>query len=255
MSRLNPNVPPLVIAHRGASGERPENTLSAYELAIAQDCDMIEIDLHLSRDRVVVVHHDAHLDRLGEEGEIADYPVAELARMNAAPDAPLRERIPTLLDVLDGFGSRMQFNLEIKVGAAAAYEGIEEIAFAAVEERGLVRRMLFSSFHDGVLRRLRATSAAARLAVLVSPRVPYGIFKRAAAVGAEAINPEISLVTQKLCDRAHEAGLAVYPYTANEIGEMERLIAAGVDGIITNYPARLRRLVGSPTTESETVED
>lgn len=234
---------PLVIAHRGASGERPENTLSAYELAVAQHADMIEIDLHLSRDGVIVIHHDAHLDRLGANGEIADYAAAELAELNAAPNSEWTEKIPTLLDVLNGFGDRMQFNLEIKIGADDAYPGIEELAFAAVEERGLVPRMLFSSFYDGVLKRLRAVSSEARLAVLVSPRVPIGIFERAEEVAAEAINPEVSLVDAKLCRQAHEAGLAVYPYTANEIPEMERLLDAGVDGIITNYPARLRRLV------------
>ena len=234
---------PLVIAHRGASGERPENTLPAYELAVAQHADMIEIDLHLTRDRVIVIHHDAHLKRLGALGEIADYAADELASMNAAPGTEWVESIPTLLDVLDGFGDRMEFNLEIKVGAEDAYRDIEELAFAAVEARGLVSRMLFSSFDDGVLKRLRAVSEEARLAVLVSPRVPVGILERAEEVGAEAINPEVSLVSAALCQQAHGAGLAVYPYTANETREMERLLDAGVDGIITNYPARLRALV------------
>jgi glycerophosphoryl diester phosphodiesterase len=234
---------PLVIAHRGASGERPENTLSAYELAVAQQADMIEIDLHLTRDRVVVIHHDASLTRLGEGGEIADHTAAELAKLDAAPDAAVEERMPTLLDVLDGFGDRMEFNLEIKVGEGGDYQGIEEIALRAVEERGLLGRMLFSSFYDSVLTRMRALSGAARLALLVSRRSNRRVLERARAIEAEAINPHVPLVNAKLVERAHAAGLAVYPYTEDDPHGMERLLDLGVDGIITNHPLRLKRLL------------
>jgi glycerophosphoryl diester phosphodiesterase len=235
---------PLVIAHRGSSGERPENTFPAFERAIEQSADMIETDLHLSRDGIVVIHHDAELERLGEQGEIRDRTASELAAMNAAPGVSLAEKMPTLLELLDGFGERMQFNLELKVGLNdLAYEGLEDIVVSAVEARGLMPRMLFSSFYDAVLARLRARSAAARIALLVSPRAPVAIFERAAGVFAEAINPDVRLVTQKLVEEAHAAGLRVYPYTANESAEMARLLDCGVDGIITNHPARLHALL------------
>lgn len=234
---------PLVIAHRGASGELPENTLPAFERAIELSADMIETDLHLSRDGVVVIAHDAELERLGGEGEIRDRTAAELALLNAAPGAAVAERIPTLLDVLDGFGDRMEFNLELKVGTREPYAGLEDLVLREVEARGLMARMLFSSFDDGILERLRARSPRARLAVLVAPERPGGIFERAARVGAEAINPQCFLVDTDLVDAAHAAALAVYPYTANELPEMTRLLDCGVDGIITNYPAQLRELV------------
>ncbi len=235
---------PLVIAHRGSSGERPENTFPAFERAIEQSADMIETDLHLSRDGIVMIHHDAELERLGEQGEIRDRTASELAVMNAAPGVSLAEKMPTLLELLDVFGERMQFNLELKVGLNdVAYEGLEDLVVSAVEARGLMPRMLFSSFYDAVLRRLRARSAAARIALLVSPRAPIAIFERAAGVFAEAINPDVRLVTQKLVEEAHAAGLRVYPYTANESAEMARLLDCGVDGIITNHPARLHALL------------
>ena len=235
---------PLVIAHRGSSGERPENTLPAFERAIEQSADMIETDLHLSRDGVVVIHHDAELERLGEQGEIRDRTASELAAMNAAPGGEVAEKMPTLLDILDGFGERMQFNLELKVGRDdAAYDGLEDIVVSAVEERGLMPRMLFSSFYDPILARVRERSASARIALLVSPRAPIAIFERAARVAAEAINPEIRLVTKELVEQAHAEGLRVYPYTANETKEMERLLDCGVDGIITNHPARLHAIL------------
>jgi len=235
---------PLVIAHRGSSGERPENTLPAFERAIEQSADMIETDLHLSRDGVVVIHHDAELERLGEPGEIRDHTASELAAMNAAPGVAVAERMPTLQGLLDGFGERMQFNLELKVGLEdVAYEGLEDIVVSAVEARGLMPRMLFSSFYDPVLARLRERSASARIALLISPRAPIAIFERAARISAEAINPHVRLVTAELVEQAQAAGLCVYPYTANDSAEMARLLDCGVDGIITNHPARLHALL------------
>ena len=236
---------PLVIAHRGASGERPENTLGAFERAIELHADMIETDLHLTRDGVVVIHHDASLARLGARGEIRDHTAAELSGLDAARGEGPVERIPTLLDLLDRFGSRMQFNLELKTGEDAAYEGIEAKVLAAVGERGLLSRMLFSCFDDPVLERLRSANSRARLAVLVSPRKPSQVLDRAARVGAEAVNPHISLVDRPFVDAAHAVGLRVYPYTANEPSEMARLADCGVDGIITNFPDRLRTLLDS----------
>lgn len=234
---------PLVIAHRGASGERPENTLGAFERAIEMGADMIETDLHLTRDGVVVIHHDASLGRLGAKGEIRDRTAAELAALDAGLGKGPVERIPSLLDLLERFGRRIEWNLELKVGESAPYEGIEERVLAAVEERGLMPRMLFSCFEDPVLERVRRASAKARIAVLVSARKPERVLERAARVGAEAVNPHVSLVDRRFVEAAHGAGLRVYPYTANDRNEMVRLLDCGVDGVISNFPDQLRTLV------------
>ena len=240
---LQPPARAMVIAHRGASGHVPENTLAAFERAIADGADMIETDLHLSRDGVVVIHHDADLERLGVEGEVRDRTAAELALLNAAPGEEPGMAIPTLLDLLSECAPRIAFNLELKVGRKAPYDGIEELVLREVESRGMMSKMLFSCFDDGVLERLRALSAKARIAVLVSPRAPRGIFERARRVDAEAINPHCLLVNEKLVREAHAEGIAVYPYTANEEAEITRLLDCGVDGVISNFPARLRDLV------------
>ncbi len=234
---------PLVIAHRGASGERPENTRAAFEQAIAERADMIELDLHLSRDRVVMIHHDAGLRRLGASGGVAEHTAAELARLDVALGSGPSEGMPTLQGVLEEFAGRIELNLEIKVGDDGPYPGIEEIALGAVEDRGLLPRMLFSSFSDRVLARLRALSPAARIGVLVSPRARRRPLERAAAVGAEALHPHVRLVDVRWVARAHAEGLAVYPYTEDDPKGMKRLLDCGVDGIITNHPARLRRLL------------
>ena len=99
-----------VIAHRGASGQRPENTLPAFAEALEQGADMIEMDLQSSCDGAIVVRHDTSLEGLGGCGEIADTTLAELSRLDAGEG----EQIPQLFEVLDAFGARIDFNLEIK---------------------------------------------------------------------------------------------------------------------------------------------
>jgi glycerophosphoryl diester phosphodiesterase len=133
-----------VIAHRGASAELPENTLPAYQLALRQRSDMIEIDLHTTRDGVIVVTHDESLERLGGRGEVADATLEEIRRLDAGGGA----LVPTLEEVLDAFGSRIPFNLELKRSSRGDYPGMEAAAVEAVARRGLLERTLFSSFYD-----------------------------------------------------------------------------------------------------------
>jgi len=233
---------PLVIAHRGASGHRPENTLPAYTLAVEQGADMIEIDLHRTRDGATVVTHDEGLAGLGGRGEIAQATLEEVRVLVAGAG----QRVPTLDEVLDGFGARIAFNLEIKRGTAGAYPGLEEAALASVRGRGLLGRTLFSCFFGDELRRLRALCPEARLGFLLSPRDPERPLQRARAVGAEALHPWVGLATPELVGAAHAEGLAVHVFTVDREEEMRRLLDLGVDGIFTNYPDRLRRLVGPP---------
>jgi glycerophosphoryl diester phosphodiesterase len=235
-------VRPLVIAHRGASGHLPENTLPAYELAVSQGADMIEIDLHATRDGVTVVAHDAELVGFGGRGEISQATLAEVRALDAGGG----ERIPTLDEVLDRFGERIAFNLEIKRAGAAEYAGLEGLAAEAVERRGLLERTLFSSFYDAVLLRLRARAPDARIGFLLSPRHPERPLERARAVGAEALHPWFGMVDAALVAAAHAEGLAVYPYTVDAPDEMRRLLEIGVDGLFTNFPDRLRALLGFP---------
>jgi glycerophosphoryl diester phosphodiesterase len=234
------NREPLVIAHRGASAYRPENTPSAYALAIEQRADMIEIDLHRTRDGALVVTHDAELEGLGGEGEIAGASLSEVRALDAGDG----QRVPTLDEVLDRFGSAIPFNLEIKRGVDAEYAGLEPLAIDAVSERGLLHGTLFSSFYDRVLGRLRANAPEARIALLISRRYPIDILSRARALGAEAVNPEAPLVTRELVDEIHAAGLAVYPFTVDAPERMRELLDWGVDGLFTNRPDRMRAMLG-----------
>ena len=232
----------LVIAHRGASGHRPENTLGAYELAIEMRSDMIEIDLHQTRDDEIVVTHDAELEGLGGSGEIGDATLVEVRRLDAGGGA----RVPTLAEVLDGYARRIAFNLEIKWGARGDYPGLEGRVLAALSARGRGSDILFSSFRPSILERLRASDPESRLALLISPRSGLSVadaIARATQLGAEALNPYFTQVDANLVGDAHDAGLAVNTYTVDEEDWMRRFVALRVDGIFTNHPDRLRRLL------------
>lgn len=232
-----------VIAHRGASGHLPENTLPAYALAVEMRADMIEIDLHLTRDGEIVVTHDAELEGLGGQGEIGDATLAEVRALDAGGG----ERVPTLAEVLDGFGAQIPFNLEIKWGASGDYVGLEAQVLAALAERGLAESILFSSFRPSVLERLRREDEDARLALLVSPRDrDYALetaVARAVELGSEAINPHLVQVDERLVALAHEVGLAVNVYTVDPPEQMRRMLELGVDGVFTNLPDRLRGIL------------
>jgi glycerophosphoryl diester phosphodiesterase len=230
---------PLVIAHRGASGSRPENTLSAYALAVEQRSDMIEIDLHRTRDGEIVITHDEDLAGLGGEGEIADATFASVRALDAGGG----QRVPTLDEVLDGFGSRIPFNLELKRGTRIEYPELEAASLEAVERRGLLDRTLFSSFYDSVLERLRSRAPRARIGVLVSPRFPARWLERARALQAEAVHLHVLLANADSVAAAHAEGLAVHVYTVDDPDPMRRQVDLGVDGIFTNHPDRLRDLL------------
>jgi glycerophosphoryl diester phosphodiesterase len=202
---------------------------------------MIEIDLHTTRDGAIVITHDENLESLGGSGEVADATLEEIRRLDAGGGAV----VPTLEEVLDAFGGRIPFNLELKRGSRAEYPGMEAAALGEVARRGLLERTLFSSFFDPVLEALRRVSPEARIALLVSRRFPQGAIQRAQSVGAEALNPERSVVNRELVESAHREGLAVYVFTVDDERDMRRLLDMGVDGLFTNHPRRMLALLAS----------
>ncbi|MFQ5698522.1 MAG: glycerophosphodiester phosphodiesterase [Myxococcota bacterium] len=222
----------LDIAHRGASHAAPENTLAAFALAIEQGADMIETDLHLSRDRAIPLFHDAEIGgvRVGE------------ATLDQLRD--LKPDLPTLDELLELAAGRIELNLELKRAPDRDYPGLEERVLAAVNRHGLLSATLFSSFYDGPLSRLRHLEARARIGLLLSARAPGQALERAARLRAESIHPELGLVTGDALATWQGAGYRVHVYTVDRPADQQRLVDLGVDGIFTNEPARLRRLLG-----------
>ena len=164
----------LCIAHRGASGEAPVNTLQAFELAIEQRADMIETDLHLTREGRIVLAHNSNLRGV----EFATQSFEEL-RLRAP-------ELPTLEEALALCGDRIPFNLELKTGVGGRYQGLERRVLDVVRGFDLLDRTLFSCFDDRVLRNLRDLEPAARIALLVAPRTDVEVETRARRLGAEA---------------------------------------------------------------------
>ena len=249
----SPPVLPLVIAHRGASAYRPENTMPAYALALEQGADMIEIDLHLTCDESIVIAHDADLGHLGEEGTIAKSTLAEMKALDAGHNRGASAEVPTLEEVLDAYGGQIDFNLEIKWSEDGDYSGLEARTLEVLENRGLLASTLFSSFRESVLKELRRLSPQCRIALLVDPLDPesngHRMVERALDLNAEAVNPHRLVVNEEIVASAHAQDLAVYTYTVDEVQEMQRLVGLGVDGIFTNRPDRMRSIWPTSTND------
>jgi glycerophosphoryl diester phosphodiesterase len=234
--------PVLNIAHRGASGHTPENTLAALQEAIKMGADMIEIDLRLSRDGEWVVIHDRSTFRTtGKRGKVGRLPLNVLKALDAGSwfnDRCRGERIPTLPEVLNLVGHRARLNIEIKKGLRIDRR-IEKRLLACLEAGDWRNRVLISSFNESMLKRLRGLDEKIPIGYLFRNRGPKRIIRRALKLGADSVHGPIRAVTPRLLQLAHSEGLKVFVYTVNEERAMRRWIDLGVDGIFTNYPDRL----------------
>jgi glycerophosphoryl diester phosphodiesterase len=236
---------PRIIAHRGASLLAPENTLAAFRAAIAVGADGVEFDVQASRDGVPVVIHDARLERTTSgRGWVSEASAAELGALEAGAwfDPPLAgEGVPTLQAVLALLApSPLALHIELKT-ARCAYPGLVPAVHRLVQAAGLAARTTLSSFNHHSLREARALRPPLDCAVLLYEALiePWAY---AAQHGFQALHPHHATVDAELVQSCHAAGLAVRPYTVDDAAEAQRLLALGVDGLITNDPARLLRL-------------
>ena len=223
-----------VIAHRGASAHAPENTLPSFALARRLGADCLELDVRATSDGVPVVLHDPTLERTaGIARAVAASTSAELA---ALPD---QCRPPTLDDVLDAFGATTDYLIEIKRIPVST----EDVVLDALHRRGLQRHATIQSFDHLLLRRLRRRDREVRLAALLRPGADVGANLDLVASYVSGIGPAAAQVDLALTERAHARRLTVRPWTVNDADEMRRLVAVGVDGIITDRPERARAVI------------
>lgn len=253
----------LNVGHRGASGVAPEHTFAAYDLALEQGADYIEQDLQQASDGTLVVLHDATLDRTARgpaencTGLVSDKTVEQLKTcdvgswFNAAFPERAREeyvglRIPTLEEVLRRYRHRTNFYIETKNPEAA--DDMERRLVDLLDEYQLLRpaqdrwQVLVQSFSPNSLLRMQALEPGLPLIQLFTgAETSQTIQARldAAAQYAVGIGPSKNDVDAGLAQAAHERCLDVHPYTVNETNEMAALIDVGVDGMFTNFPARL----------------
>ncbi len=245
--------PLLVTAHRGFSGKAPENTLASFRAAIDAGSDMIELDVHLTRDNEVVVIHDDTLERTTTgKGNVADKTLAELKSLDAGVWFNPRfvgERIPTLAEVLTLVRGRILVNIELKKGKNFPYT-MEELAdrtLAVVEKAGMTDQVLFSSFAPAAIDRIRVRNSRLPVALIIDkawakPDKPGG------GTLYRTLNCRAAVLNEENIRSAHAAGIKIHVWTVDTTEAMERFIALGVDGIITNHPDRLIEILKRPAT-------
>jgi glycerophosphoryl diester phosphodiesterase len=238
----------MVIAHRGFSGDAPENTLVAFQKAIEVGCDMMELDVHLSRDGQVVVIHDHSLERTTNgRGKVADYTLEELKQLDAGFWFATRfsgEPIPTLKEALQLAKGRILVNIEIKNGSLGQYTitDLADRTLQEVEKAAMAEQVIFSSFYPLALDRIQERDSRLWVALLYHkswqsiPQVTGG-------KSFSILNLRNSYLTKGKIARIHQEGIRVNTYTVNAAAQMERFIRWGVDGIVTNHPDRLIKIL------------
>ncbi|MGN0153322.1 MAG: glycerophosphodiester phosphodiesterase [Lachnospiraceae bacterium] len=230
-----------IFAHRGASGEAPENTLEAFALAMKQGADGIELDVQLTKDGELVVIHDETIDRVSDgKGFVREYTLKELRKFSFHNhmEAYRGVAVPTLQEVLQLVKeSTMEINIELKTGIFW-YEGIERKTMDIVKEVGMQDRIIYSSFNHYSVQKVRELDMSAQTAYLYSD-VILDVEKYARQTGVNGIHP--ALYHMGMADfrkRYKESGLKVRVWTVNEEKHMKSLLEEGVEAIITNYPEK-----------------
>jgi len=223
----------FVWAHRGASAIAPENSMAAFRLAEAAGADGVELDVHLSSDRLPVVIHDETVDRTTSGiGAVADKSAAELLDLDAgswfSPEFA-GEQIPLLPDVVAWAGDRLRLNIEIKTEDAGqvVLETLKEFPRA---------RVLVSSFNHKLLFQMRQLDRKLPIGFLADSRFWRLAAKRAIACSAESFHPPQKHVSRTLVAFCHRHNLVVYPWTVDSPSRKSTLCRIGVDGFFTNSP-------------------
>jgi glycerophosphoryl diester phosphodiesterase len=246
--------PVMVIAHRGFSGHAPENTLISFKKAIELGSDMIELDIHLSKDREVVVIHDDTLDRTTDgRGKVVDFTVKELKKLDAGSRFGSQyagERIPTLKEVLELSKGKIPVNIEIKNPKNGKYPVTElaEKSLKEVKEAGMLNQVNFFSFNPIALGRIKEKAPKAWVTLLYHESWNFiREITRGEAFPVLGLR-HIYLTKEKISKIRHE-GMKVFVYTVDSPEEMEKFITWGVNGIITNYPDRLIKILQERGTQ------
>ncbi len=238
-----------IIAHRGASAIAPENTMAAFEAAILLGADGIELDVHQTKDGVLVVMHDETVDRTTQgRGRIIDMTYDEIAILDAGyqhSSAYIGEKVPKLSDVLERLQTtNLLLNIELKTDQIH-YEGIEASALTLVKAIGMFEKTIFSSFYHPSLKVLQGIDAHVQIAMLCPLHHPVPA-KEAKAFGAQAIHPDARLMLNRsYSEEAKREGILLRPYTVDEPHHIQALYALHVDAVITNKPDIARQAISS----------
>ena len=247
-----------VQGHRGARARRPENTIPAFQYAIAEGVDVLELDMGVTKDGVLVVSHDPVLQPPVCNGpqpkaNIHDLTLAEVKQWDcgsvqnpafATQQTVPGTRMPTLDEVFDlAPTGKFKFNIETKISPdkpelSPPPDEFVRLVLAAIRKHHLESRVYLQSFDFRTLQEMKKLAPEIPLVALYSGAAKDFV-EIAKEAGADIVSPEFHLVTPEQVRVAHAAHLQVIPWTVNKPADWDRLIAAGVDGIISDDPASL----------------
>lgn len=249
------NEKPLVIAHRGGAGLWPENTLFALQEAAKLGVDLSEIDIHMTRDGVLVAIHDESVERTtNAKGLVQDFTLAELKKLDAGyhwtndegRTFPFRNqgiKIPSLNEIFAAFPKQV-ISIEIKQNDPPIVAALREL----INHHQKTKQVLVSAFNARtmkVMRRLcpKLATAATQAEIDRFSRLSKIFLTRPFLLSATALEIPFDIVTAHFVKAAHRKHKRVDVWTVNEIEDMERFLALGVDGILTDFPDRLLNLI------------
>jgi glycerophosphoryl diester phosphodiesterase len=246
---------PIVVAHRGASGYAPENTMAAIKKAITMGVDMIEIDVQLSKDKEVVLMHDLTVDRTTNgKGKVRDLYLEEIKKLDAGKwfsSEFLGEKVPTLEEVIQAINGQCKLLIEVKRVKSKKLE-IENKIVQLINKYNAYNWCIVQSFETQVIKNIQeldksiechklVTMNISVLPLHIDSRIKTGTIYKYKTV--QSINPYFKMLNKRKVNKIHSRGQKIITWTVNEPEDMKRMIEMGVDGIITNYPDRLIQLL------------
>jgi glycerophosphoryl diester phosphodiesterase len=238
----------LVIAHRGASGNAPENTLAAFKKAVALGATFIETDLQLSRDARFVAIHDPTVNRTTNgQGAVHEMTLAELRRLDAGSwfgSEFAGERIPTLQEILE-FSKKYDVVFYLEIKPSGSWGG-EQALVSALRESGEIPRTVVISFDASIVNSMRKIEPTLMTGLLYDGQIENPL-EKAVSIGARQLAVRGDLVTPAFIAEVHKKDLQMVCWTVNHPAHMRMLAAAGVDGIMSDYPDRLVAAVKKET--------
>ncbi len=226
-----------IIGHRGAAGHAPENTFAAFDRGLALGVDGVETDIRATRDCILVLMHDATVDRTTSgSGAVSDLTWEDVRQLDAsARFADGRhdfgvQRVPRYEEFLDRYGARTTFRLEIKA------RGVEDAAVRAVRSRSLLDWVVFTSFQVESVKALRRFAPEAQIAHLSSAEFDETAIQTALDAGANEIAPRSDRVTEAMVQQAQAAGLRVWAWGIKERDALQAAVEAGIGGCTLDHP-------------------
>ncbi|SDY61327.1 glycerophosphoryl diester phosphodiesterase [Proteiniborus ethanoligenes] len=232
----------LIIAHRGASAYAPENTIASFLKAIEMNSDGIELDVHMTKDKALVVCHDETVNRTTNgDGFIKDHTLQEIKELDAGSwfgEQFRGEKIPVLEEVMDLIKDKdMLLNIELK-NAPILYEGIEKRVIDIIKSYNMEERVIISSFNHFSLIEVKKYNPKIKTGVLYMAGLvePWVYAKR---LKADALHPLFyNLMIPEIVKGCQENGIMLNPFTVDDDKFIAAMIKLNVNGIITNYPDR-----------------